>query len=85
MAPVAVANAADLGLPPPPPLPEPRIGCTGPVYFKGFIGAANPMVGDVSTKLFEFNDFEVFHEDIAASRSSSPRIAIVAATALSAG
>jgi opacity protein-like surface antigen len=67
MAPVAVANAADLGLPPPPPLPEPCIGCTGPVYFKGFIGAANPVVGDVSTELFEFNDFDVTHEDIKSS------------------
>lgn len=65
LAPVTVANAADLGLPPPPPLePAPCIGCTGPVYFKGFIGAANPVVGDISTELFEFNDFEVFHEDI---------------------
>jgi len=65
MAPVAVANAADLGLPPPPPLePVPCIGCTGPVYFKGFIGAANPVVGDISSELFQFNDFEVFHEDI---------------------
>lgn len=64
MAPVAAANAADLGLPPPPPLPEPCIGCTGPVYFKGFIGAANPVVGDISSELFQFNDFEVFHEDI---------------------
>jgi opacity protein-like surface antigen len=67
MAPVAVANAADLGLPPPPPLPEPCIGCTGPVYFKGFVGAANPVVGDVSTELFEFNDFDVTHEDIKSS------------------
>jgi len=65
MAPVAAANAADLGLPPPPPLePAPCIGCTGPVYFKGFIGAANPTVGSISSELFEFNDFEVSHEDI---------------------
>lgn len=66
-APVAVANAADLGLPPPPPLPEPCIGCTGPVYFKGFVGAANPVVGDISSELFEFNDFDVNHEDIKSS------------------
>lgn len=68
LAPVTVANAADLGLPPPPPLePVPCIGCTGPVYFKGFIGAANPVVGDISTELFQFNDFEVYHEDIKSS------------------
>ena len=69
MAPVAAANAADLGLPPPPPLEvaQPCIGCTGPVYFKGFIGAANPVVGDISSELFQFNDFEVFHEDIKSS------------------
>jgi len=66
MAPVAAANAADLGLPPPPPLeyPQPCIGCTGPVYFKGFVGAANPTVGSIFTPDYEFNDFEVFHEDI---------------------
>ena len=66
MAPVAAANAADLGLPPPPPLeyPQPCIGCTGPVYLKGFIGAANPNVGSINTELFQFNDFEVSHEDI---------------------
>jgi len=65
MAPVAAANAADLGLPPPPPLePAPCIGCTGPVYFKGFIGAANPTVGSIFAPDYEFNDFEVFHEDI---------------------
>ena len=66
MAPVAAANAADLGLPPPPPLeyPQPCIGCTGPVYLKGFIGAANPNVGNINTELFQFNDFEVSHEDI---------------------
>jgi opacity protein-like surface antigen len=69
MGPAASAYAADLGLPPPPPLevPAPCIGCTGPVYFKGFIGAANPHVGDIFTEEFEFNDFEVFHEDIKSS------------------
>ncbi|ODR96739.1 hypothetical protein AUC69_14205 [Methyloceanibacter superfactus] len=65
----ASAYAADLGLPPPPPLeyPAPCVGCTGPVYLKGFIGGANPNVGDISTELFQFNDFEVFHEDIKSS------------------
>ena len=69
MAPVAAAQAADLGLPPPPPLevPQPCVGCTGPVYFKGFIGAANPEVDSISSELFQFNDFEVFHEDIKSS------------------
>jgi opacity protein-like surface antigen len=69
MAPFAAANAADLGLPPPPPLEvaAPCVGCTGPVYFKGFVGAANPVVGSINTELFQFNDFEVFHEDIKSS------------------
>lgn len=67
MAPVATANAADLGLPPPPPLAVAQPCCTGPVYFKGFVGAANPFVGSISSELFEFNDFEVFHEDIKSS------------------
>lgn len=42
----AVAAAADLGLPPPPPL-EPCVGCAGPWYLKGFIGAANPNVDNI--------------------------------------
>lgn len=69
MGPATVANAADLGLPPPPPVEvaAPCVGCTGPVYFKGFVGAANPVVGDVSTELFEFNDFIVEHEGIKSS------------------
>ncbi|HUU67426.1 MAG TPA: outer membrane beta-barrel protein [Methyloceanibacter sp.] len=59
------AYAADLGLPPPPlEYPAPCVGCTGPVYLKGFIGAANPNVGSISTEDYQFNDFEVFHEDI---------------------
>ena len=37
MAPVALANAADLGLPPPPPVEPPCVGCTGPIYLKGFL------------------------------------------------
>lgn len=63
------AYAADLGLPPPPPLeyPAPCVGCTGPVYLKGFIGAANPNVGDISSELFATNDFTVFHKDIKSS------------------
>ena len=65
----ASAYAADLGLPPPPPLeyPAPCVGCTGPVYLKGFIGAANPNVGSIFTEDYEFNDFEVNHKDIKSS------------------
>jgi opacity protein-like surface antigen len=64
----AAAAAADLGLPPPPiEVAAPCIGCTGPVYFKGFIGAANPHVDDISSELFQFNDFQVFHNDIKSS------------------
>jgi len=64
----AGAYAADLGLPPPPPLaPVACPGCTGPVYFKGFIGAANPAVDSISTPDYRFNDFQVFHEDIKSS------------------
>lgn len=67
MAPAA-ANAADLGLPPPPPLePAPCIGCTGPVYFKGFVGAANPEVGGIDSEIFDTNDFTFYHEDIKSS------------------
>jgi opacity protein-like surface antigen len=56
------AYAADLGLPPPPP--EPCVGCTGPIYLKGFVGMANPHVGDIFAEPFKFNDFIIFHEDI---------------------
>jgi len=64
----AGAYAADLGLPPPPPLaPVACPGCTGPVYFKGFVGAANPAVDSISTPDYRFNDFQVFHEDIKSS------------------
>jgi len=64
----AGAYAADLGLPPPPPLaPAPCPGCTGPVYFKGFVGAANPTVDSIFTPDFRTNDFQVFHEDIKSS------------------
>ena len=62
----AGAAAADLGLPPP-PLEAPCVGCVGPWYLKGFIGAANPHVDEINTELFQFNDFEVFHEDIKSS------------------
>ena len=69
MGPATIANGADLGLPPPPPLEvvAPCIGCTGPVYFKGYLGAANPVVGGISTELFEFNNFDVVHEDMKSS------------------
>jgi opacity protein-like surface antigen len=65
----ATAYAADLGLLPPPPLdtPAPCVGCSGPWYFRGFVGGANPMVGDISSELFQFNDFQVFHKDIKSS------------------
>ena len=67
--PTVGASAADLGLPLPPPLPvvQPCIGCTGPVYLKGFIGAANPTVGGIHSELFETNDFQVSHKDIKSS------------------
>lgn len=65
--PTAAAQAADLGLPAPAPLPVPCVGCSGPVYLKGFVGAANPNVGDISTEAFATNNFDVFHEDIKSS------------------
>ena len=62
MAPLTVAHTADLGLPPPPPIvAAPCVGCTGPIYLKGFIGAANPVVGGMSSELFQFNDFSFAH------------------------
>ena len=66
----AGAYAADLGLPPPPPfVVEPPIclTCVGPWYFKGFVGAANPVVGDINSEVFATNDFQVFHKDIKSS------------------
>jgi len=57
--------AADFGLPPPSVAPCP--GCTGPVYFKGFVGAANPTVDSISTPDYAFNNFQVFHDDIKSS------------------
>jgi len=58
----AGAAAADLGLPP--PEPEPCVGCVGPWYLKGFVGMANPDVGDIFAEEFQFNDFTVYHKDI---------------------
>ena len=58
----AVAAAADLGLPPPPP--EPCVGCAGPWYLKGFVGSANPDVGDIFAEEYRFNDFTIYHKDI---------------------
>ncbi len=64
----AGAAAADLGLPPPPPLEvAPCVGCAGPWYIRGFVGGANPHVDDISSELFQFNDFQVFHKDIKSS------------------
>ncbi len=61
LAQTAASYAADLGLPP----PEPEcVGCAGPWYLKGFVGAANPEVGDIFAEEFEFNDFQVLHKDI---------------------
>jgi opacity protein-like surface antigen len=67
LCPGATAYAADLGLPPPPPPPVPFVGCTGPIYLKGFVGAANPAVDDINIPFFADNDFQVFHEDIKSS------------------
>lgn len=65
LTPVTVANAADLGLPPPPVVEAvPCVGCSGPVYLRGFIGAANPVVGGIDSELYDYNDFTVVHEDI---------------------
>lgn len=63
----AGAYAADLGLPPP-PLPEPCVGCVGPWYLKGFVGAANPDVGDIFAEEYKFNDtFVIYDKDIKSS------------------
>jgi opacity protein-like surface antigen len=61
----ATAYAADLGLPPPPP--EPCVGCVGPWYLKGFVGAANPEVDGIFDEAYRFNDFFVYHKDIKSS------------------
>jgi opacity protein-like surface antigen len=63
----AGAHAADLGLPPPPPIevaPAVCATCGGPWYLKGFVGAANPEVDKIHSELFKTNDFTVYHEDI---------------------
>ena len=58
----AAAYAADLGLPPP---EEPCVGCSGPWYLKGFVGAANPDVDGIFAEEFRTNDtFVVFDKDI---------------------
>ena len=62
----AGAAAADLGLPPPPPL-EPCVGCVGPWYLKGFVGAANPHVGGIFAEEFKSTDFIVYDKDIKSS------------------
>ena len=58
----AAAYAADLGL----PAPEPEcVGCAGPWYLKGFVGMANPEVGDIFAEQFRTDDsFVVHHKDI---------------------
>ena len=61
----AIASAEGLDLPPPPVMVEPVCAtCAGPIYLKGFIGAANPNVGNIWFEEMEFNDFEFFHMDI---------------------
>jgi opacity protein-like surface antigen len=62
----AVAAAADLGLPP--PEPEPCVGCAGPWYLKGFVGAANPHVDDIFDELLLTSpDFVIYDRDIKSS------------------
>jgi opacity protein-like surface antigen len=64
----AGAAAADLGLPPPPPEPLPAPGCCGgPWYLKGYLGMANPQVGDIFTPDFRTNDFNVIHKELKTS------------------
>ena len=65
----APANAADIydgglkgGYDVPPPPPSDR-----GIYFKGYIGQANPDVGSIWTESFETNDFTVHHKDIKSS------------------
>jgi opacity protein-like surface antigen len=62
----AGAAAADLGLPPPPPV-APCPTCTGPWYLKGYVGAANPVVDNINSELFQTNNFVIFHNDIKSS------------------
>lgn len=69
---VAAKAGGDI-LPPPPPVVEPCIGCTGPIYLKGFVGAANPRVDGIHSELFEFNDFQVSprHQELGLIRTWS--------------
>jgi opacity protein-like surface antigen len=61
----AAASAADFG---PPPPEEPCVGCSGPWYLKGFVGAANPNVGDIFAEEFRNNNtFVVYDKDIKSS------------------
>jgi opacity protein-like surface antigen len=53
------AYAADLGL----PEPEPCVGCSGPWYVKGFVGAANPHVGGIDYELIT-PGFVTYDKDI---------------------
>jgi opacity protein-like surface antigen len=55
----AAAYAADLGV----PEPEPCLGCSGPWYVKGFVGAANPHVGGIDYELITSN-FVTYDKDI---------------------
>ncbi len=56
----AAAYAADLGL----PAPEPEcVGCSGPWYVKGFVGAANPNVGGIDYELIT-PDFVTYDKEI---------------------
>jgi opacity protein-like surface antigen len=55
----AAAYAADLGM----PEPEPCLGCSGPWYFKGFVGAANPHVGGIDYSLIT-PDFVTYDKEI---------------------
>ena len=62
----AAGYAADFG--PPPPEPEPCVGCAGPWYLKGFVGIANPNVDDISDELLvTAPDFVIYDHDIKSS------------------
>jgi opacity protein-like surface antigen len=60
LGPTAAAYAADFG----PPPPEPCVECSGPWYLKGFVGAANPNVGDINYSLITPEFFDIVHEDL---------------------
>ena len=65
-APVVAADIYDGGLkggydvPPPPPSDR-------GIYFKGYIGQANPDVGNIWTEAYDTNNFTVHHKDIKSS------------------